>query len=73
MNEDNESNIPEIINHSSYYDFEQLSAKLQTCKSKFTIFSSNIQSINAKIDELKLFIDSLKTLNFMLSSGKLVD
>ena len=43
----------EIITHSSYYDYERLCSTLQTCKNKFTIFSTNIQSINSKIDELR--------------------
>ncbi len=68
IDEDQESNSPEVIKLSSYYDSENLSSTLQTCKNKFIIFSTNIQSINAKIDELKLFIDSLKTFNFMFSA-----
>ncbi len=41
---------------------------LQTRKIKFTIFSSDIQSINGQIDPLRLFIiDSLKTFNFTFS------
>ncbi len=58
---DDVSNYTQIISHSSYYDFEKLSLTLQACKNKFTIFSTNIQSINAKIDELRLFIESLKS------------
>ncbi len=67
IDEDNELNCPQIISHSSYYDSEKLSIILQTCKNKFTIFSTNIQSINAKIDELRLFMEHLKTYNFMFS------
>ncbi len=66
--EDDELNCPQIISHSSYYDFEKLLLILQACKNKFTIFSTNIQSINAKIHELRLFIESLKSLNFMFSA-----
>jgi len=68
IDEDCESNSPEIINHSSYYDSEKLSSLLQTSKNKFTVFSTNIQSINAKIDELRIFVDSLKAFNFMFSA-----
>ncbi len=53
IDEDNELNCPQIISHSSYYDSENISTILQTCKNKFTIFSTNRQSINAKIDELR--------------------
>ncbi len=31
------------------------------------MFSTNIQLINAKIEELRLFIEHLKTFNFMFS------
>ncbi len=41
---------------------------MQICKDKFTIFSTNVQSINAKIDKLRLFIEHLITLNFMFSA-----
>ncbi len=68
IDDDNELNCPQIISHSFYYDSEKLSTTLQTCKTKFTIFSSNIQSINAKIDELRQFIESLKTFNFTFSA-----
>ncbi len=40
---------------------------MQTCKNKLTIFSMNIQSITAKIDELILFIEHMKAFNFMFS------
>ncbi len=40
---------------------------MHICKNEFTIFSTNIQSINAKIDELRLFIEHLKIFNFMFS------
>ncbi len=68
IDDDNELNCPQIISHSSYYDYGKLSTTLQACKYKFTIFSRNIQSINAKIDELRLFIEHLNTFNFMFSA-----
>ncbi len=55
---------PHIINHSPYYDFEKLSLTLNSYKNKFSIFSTNIQSINAKIDELRIFIECLKRIRF---------
>ncbi len=42
IDDDNELNCPQIISQSSYYDSEKLSTTLHTCKTKFTIFSSNI-------------------------------
>ncbi len=68
IEEDNDLNCTQIITHSSYYDSEKLTTTLQACKNRFTIFSTNIQSINAKIDELRLFIESLKIFNFMFSA-----
>ncbi len=56
IDEECEENFPQIIYHSSYYDSGALSSTLQTCKNTFTILSTNIQFINAKIDELRLFI-----------------
>ncbi len=50
---------PVIINHSSYYDFKNLIPVLEKNKG-FSISSSNIQSINAKINELKIFIEELR-------------
>ncbi len=49
IDEDQEWNSTEVIKNSSYYDSENLSSTLQTCKNKFTIFSTNIQSIKAKL------------------------
>ncbi len=64
----NKTTNPKIINHSSYYDSGTLLSTLQTCKNKFTILSTNIKSINAKIDELRLFIEGIKNYNFMFSA-----
>ncbi len=68
IDEDNELYCSQIISHSSYYEYGKLSTTLQAYKNKFTIFSTNIQSINAKSDELRLFIEHLNTFNFMFSA-----
>ncbi len=57
INENADLIQPQIINHSPYYDFEKLSVTLISYKNKFSICSTNIQSINAKIDELRIFIE----------------
>ncbi len=54
IDKDIELNCPQIFSHSSYYDSEKFSIILQTCKNKFTIFSTNILSINANIYEYRL-------------------
>ncbi len=58
----------QIINHSPYYDFKKLSMNLNSYKNKFSIFSTNIQSINAKIDELRIFIECLKRIKYTFSA-----
>ncbi len=62
------SNQPSIIQHSSYYDLEKRTSTLNNFKNKFSIFNSNIQSINAKIDELRIFVKCLQNHNFICVS-----
>ncbi len=50
---------PTIISHSSYYDIKNLIPVSEKNKG-FSILSSNIQSINAKISELKIFVEELR-------------
>ena len=54
-----EENEPTIIKHSSYHTFESLVSTLKKAKNNFSIFSSNIQSLNAKWDEFKIFLKRL--------------
>jgi len=51
---------PCIISHSSYHDHDKLIATLKKCKDKFSILSTNIQSLRAKMDEFRIMIDRLK-------------
>ncbi len=55
-------------NHSPYYDVEKLSLTLNSYNNKFCIFSITIQSINAKIDEHRIFIECLKRINYTFSA-----
>ncbi len=66
--DNDDSNQLPIIQHSSYYDFEKLTSTLNSFKNKFSIFSSNIQSINAKIDEHRIFVKCLQKYNFIFSA-----
>ncbi len=66
--DNDDPNAPPIIQHSSYYDFEKLTSNLNNCKNKFSIFSSNIHSINAKIDERRIFVKCLQKYNFTFSA-----
>jgi hypothetical protein len=63
-----ESYQPQIICHSPYYDHDKLVSTLTKSKNYFSILSTNAQSINAKFDELKLFIEDLKTLDLEFSA-----
>lgn len=51
---------PVIINHSSYYDMDNLISLMKKNRKQFSIFSTNIECINTKIDELKIFVNMLK-------------
>ncbi len=57
--ESEENEEPVVINHSSYYEIHDMIEVLKKHKKQFSIFSTNIRSINSKIDELKIFIDRL--------------
>ncbi len=52
-------NEPNIITHSSYYEFHDVANTLNNNKNAFSILSTNAQSINAKIDPLRIFIVQL--------------
>ncbi len=55
--DENDIDEPQIIKHSPYYDFNGLESTLNISKTIFSIFSTNIQSINAKIDQINIFVD----------------
>ncbi len=59
---------PQIISHSPYHDMEKLIPLLTKSKNGFSIFSTNIQSIQAKFDELQIFVEHLRSFNFELSA-----
>ena len=63
-----ENEEPVIIEHSSYHDLEDLVSILHKNKNQFSIFSTNIESINSKLDELKIFIDILHNSNVSFSA-----
>ena len=59
-NDDDLDNEPEIIKHSPYYDNDKFIKDYKNKNSSFKILSLNCQCINAKIDEIKLFLQLLK-------------
>ncbi len=68
VNYDEDMNQIQVIHHSSYYDIENLKSSLKNCKNKFSIFSTNIQSINVKFNEPQIFVKRLKQANYMFSA-----
>jgi len=60
LNEDNnvdEDEAPSIFQHSPYYNNEGLSQFFSSKPNSFKIFSLNCQSLNAKFNELKVYLE----------------
>ena len=53
---------------SSYYDYNLFNKFTQAHKQQFSVMSTNIQSINAKIDELKAFVTEMEQMNFQFDA-----
>ena len=53
----------DLIKSSKYYDDEDFKVKLNSINNGICIVSLNCQSINAKFEKLKLFLDDVKTQN----------
>ena len=63
---DDSSALPVIAN-SSYYDIENFNSLVNNSVNRFGIFSTNIQSINAKFQELEAFVEELHSIKFNFS------
>ena len=63
FDEDNVNKM-NVLKNSPYYDNETFINFLENGKKEFCILSTNIQSLNAKIDELKAFIHDLSEHGF---------
>ena len=59
-----DKNEIQVVKHSPYYDQESLYTLLKSKTDQFCLLSTNIESIFAKFDELKLFVDVLNDMNF---------
>ena len=59
---------PILIRHSSYHDFNQIVTALNNHKNKFSIFSTNIQSLGAKWSEFQIFVKRLCEKNCFFSA-----
>ena len=56
-----------IIRRSSYYDFSNFTNICEDNINYFSLFSFNIEFINAKFNELTIFIEELESINFKFS------
>ena len=65
--ETDDSNALPVIPNSSYYDIENFNSLVNNSVNRFGIFGTNIQSINAKFQELEAFVEELHSLKFNFS------
>ena len=52
---------------SSYYDTNNFKSLINTKTNNFGVLSTNIQSINAKLNEIEVFTQELRLLNYAFS------
>ena len=53
-----------MMKTSSFYDTEEFNNFVKNNKNKFTILSTNIESVHAKFDDLAIFVEQLRDLSF---------
>ena len=63
INEDDNNDLYDLIRHSFYYSDEQILSHLRERRQNFLILSMNIASLNTKFDQLKIYVELLKTHN----------
>ena len=61
-------NVPMILQNSPYYDNDVFTNILCTKQNIFSLVSLNCQSLNAKYDEIKIFIENLRESSCKLSA-----
>ena len=68
-NEDDTEESPyiDIIQNSPYYDENKFNNFIEDKNTHFSLLSTNVESANAKIDELIIFIEQLREINFEFS------
>ena len=66
LKEANENDIQPII-HSPYYDMDMLKLLTEQNNGCFSILSSNVESINAKMNEREAFVEELSQMHFKFS------
>ena len=53
-----------MMKTSSFYDTEEFNNFVKNNNNKFTILSTNIESVHAKFDDLSIFVEQLRDLSF---------
>ena len=56
------------MGHSYHYDYDQFEELFIHQKNSFNVISSNIESVNSKFDEIKLYIDMLREKQLNISA-----
>ena len=62
------STLINMTKHSPYFDLEHFNTFIRDKKNKFTIPSTNIESIHSKINDLTIFVEQLREINFEFSA-----
>ena len=62
-----DNNELQIIKHSSYYDIDHYKILVAEKSKHFSVLSLNIQSVNAKVDELAVFVSSLQDIHYIFN------
>ena len=58
-NDPDDEELPDLLKHSPYYNDEALIQILKDKQNVFTVLSLNIQSLQSKIDILKIYLENL--------------
>ena len=66
--ENDENSQIQVIKHSPYYDDQSFMDQIKNNPNKFSILSTNIESIFAKFTELEIFVEYLEQNNFHFSA-----
>jgi len=66
-NADTDNSEPNVVKMSYYYDPSTMKNAVSAMKDKFSILSLNIQSLNAKFNNLIIFLKQLESMDFHFS------
>ena len=63
-----DDDAPSLFRNSDYYDHENFTEILKSKSDKFSVVSLNCQSLQAKFDQLKIYVEDLESSSCTLSS-----